>query len=226
MKQQICYCNATNRRSATPVTLYVTSIGEKMRSLLTKANAYSWVSFHIHDEEYIQLPIFNNKNNNNIKDNNKVKKLVYLTSDADDTLETLEDDAAYIIGGIVDRNRLKGVTYNKARLQGIATAKLPIKENYTLSSTHVLTVNHVFAILLQFRHTNCWKTAIENIMPTRKGKKGNNGEDNNDEDNNNEDNNDEDNNDEDSEIASINNNNNNSNENDNNNDNSFDDILK
>jgi tRNA (guanine9-N1)-methyltransferase len=46
-----------------------------------------------------------------------------LTSDAEETLETLDDNTAYIIGGIVDRNRLKGVTYNKARHQNISTAK-------------------------------------------------------------------------------------------------------
>ena len=33
------------------------------------------------------------------------KRLVYLTADANEVLESLEDDCCYIIGGIVDRNR-------------------------------------------------------------------------------------------------------------------------
>lgn len=49
----------------------------------------------------------------------------------------------YIIGGIVDRNRLKGVTYKKAQEQGIATAKLPLDKYVEMgASTRVLTVNH------------------------------------------------------------------------------------
>lgn len=66
-----------------------------------------------------------------------LKQLVYLTSDAEETLETLDPRCAYVIGGIVDRNRLKGATCNKASAQGIRTAKLPIKENFALSSTHL-----------------------------------------------------------------------------------------
>ena len=34
-------------------------------------------------------------------------KLVYLSADADDELETLREDEVYIIGGLVDRNRHK-----------------------------------------------------------------------------------------------------------------------
>ena len=49
----------------------------------------------------------------------------------------------YIIGGIVDHNRLKGVTYAKATQQGIATAKLPLDKCVAMgSATRVLTVNH------------------------------------------------------------------------------------
>jgi tRNA (guanine9-N1)-methyltransferase len=58
--------------------------------------------------------IDSNNDDNNEDKSNRIKKLVYLTSDAEHTLETLDDNTAYIIGGIVDRNRLKGVTYNKA----------------------------------------------------------------------------------------------------------------
>jgi tRNA (guanine9-N1)-methyltransferase len=49
----------------------------------------------------------------------------------------------YIIGGIVDRNRLKGATYNRAIADGIATAKLPLDDYLQMgSATRVLTVNH------------------------------------------------------------------------------------
>ena len=95
-------------------------------------------------------------------------KLVYLTSDSPHTLTTWDRSAIYIIGGIVDRNRLKGATYTKAQAQGIATAKFPLHEYVTLGSTHVLAVNHVFDILLEFQRTNDWRAAFGKVLPQRK----------------------------------------------------------
>ena len=96
------------------------------------------------------------------------KQLVYLTSDAEETLETLDPSCAYIIGGIVDRNRLKGATYKKAVSQQVRTAKLPIKENFQMKATHVLTVNHVFEILLNYSQCHSWPEAIVRVLPQRK----------------------------------------------------------
>ena len=70
--------------------------------------------------------------------------------------------------GIVDRNSLKGVTLRKANGLSIKTARLPIRENVLLSSSQVLTVNHVYSILKSFSELSCWKTAIESVLPGRK----------------------------------------------------------
>ena len=96
------------------------------------------------------------------------KQLVYLSSDAEETIETLDVNCAYIIGGIVDRNRLKGITHEKAVAQGIRTVKLPIKENFGLGATHILTVNHVFEILLNYGASGGWRQAMELVLPQRK----------------------------------------------------------
>ena len=96
-------------------------------------------------------------------------KLVYLTSDSDNTLEHLDDSKIYVIGGIVDRNRLKCATLNRAKELGIATAKLPISQHLKLFSTKVLTTNHVFEILLKYReNNNDWKQALVEVLPKRK----------------------------------------------------------
>ena len=106
-------------------------------------------------------------NNSNIT--LKPKELVYLTSDATETLHTLDKNCTYIIGGIVDRNRYKKITYDKAQYQHIRTAKLPIHEYFQLTTTHVLTVNHVFEILLNYSKYNDWYEAIKQVIPSRKG---------------------------------------------------------
>ena len=59
-------------------------------------------------------------------------KLVYLTADSDVTLKSLDPSDVYIIGGIVDRNRYKNLTLDKANKDGIRHARLPIGDYMTL----------------------------------------------------------------------------------------------
>ena len=77
-----------------------------------------------------------------------------MTSEAKDVLESIEEDKVYIVGGLVDHNRLKGITYEKAKQQGIATAQLPISDHIRVSGRKVLTVNqgtsHHISIDLSF----------------------------------------------------------------------------
>ncbi|XP_019098028.1 PREDICTED: tRNA (guanine(9)-N1)-methyltransferase-like [Camelina sativa] len=94
--------------------------------------------------------------------------LVYLTADSDTVLDDLDPKHIYIIGGLVDRNRFKGITMTKAQEQGIKTAKLPIGEYLKMSSSQVLTVNQVLEILVKFLETRDWKTAFFTVIPQRK----------------------------------------------------------
>jgi tRNA (guanine9-N1)-methyltransferase len=77
--------------------------------------------------------------------------LVYLTADSDNLITDLDTDKVYVIGGIVDHNRHKLLTYNKAKAQGIAHGRLPILEcGVKLSTSCVLTVNHVLDIIAKY----------------------------------------------------------------------------
>ncbi|KAL0306026.1 UNVERIFIED_CONTAM: tRNA (guanine(9)-N1)-methyltransferase [Sesamum radiatum] len=96
------------------------------------------------------------------------EKLVYLTADSETILDELDPKAVYIIGGLVDRNRWKGITMKKAKEQGIKTAKLPIGAYLKMSSSQVLTVNHVVEILLKFLETKDWKDSFFQVIPQRK----------------------------------------------------------
>jgi len=96
--------------------------------------------------------------------------LVYLTADSENTIDKFEEDKIYIIGGIVDRNRHKNICFNKAKEQGIAHAKFPIKENINIGDySTVLTVNQVISIILAVReHDHDWEKALKETLPLRK----------------------------------------------------------
>lgn len=99
---------------------------------------------------------------------NSAPNIVYLSSDSPHTLERLSPNTSYIIGGIVDKNRYKGLCYKRACERGIATAKLPIGEYMTMQSRTVLTVNHVVEIMLKWLETGDWAEAFLSVIPKRK----------------------------------------------------------
>lgn len=68
--------------------------------------------------------------------------IVYLSSDSDNVIDQLDATKVYIIGGLVDHNRFKGLTHRMAVDRGMAHARLPIQEHFKLETRTVLTVNH------------------------------------------------------------------------------------
>ena len=184
LKQQVMYCYGFNKRHTLPALIHLTGLGPLLSEQLVAQNhADNWLGMKMTKLEYIELTDDYALSYDDDVRAGKKKQLVYLTSDAEETIEELDKNCAYIIGGVVDRNRLKGITYKKATAQGIRTAKLPIKENYSLSATHILTVNHVFEIMLNYGSSGGWKTAMEAVLPQRKHAKaiGEEGADNADE---------------------------------------------
>ncbi|GAB5030465.1 rna (guanine-9-)-methyltransferase domain-containing [Nannochloropsis oceanica] len=156
--QQVMYVYASNKRAPSPCTIYLTELGPSMEKRLSGlAGTQNWHGFVREPRPYVEAFA------------GEREKLVYLTSDSPNSLTKWDRGAVYIIGGIVDRNRLKRVTYEKALVQGIVTARFPLQEYVTLGSTPVLTVNHVFDILLEFQHTNDWRAAFAKVLPQRKG---------------------------------------------------------
>ncbi|MCJ1471688.1 hypothetical protein MMC13_000328 [Lambiella insularis] len=94
---------------------------------------------------------------------------VYLTSDSPDTLTELKPYSTYIIGGLVDRNRHKGICYKRAMDRGVKTAKLPIGEYMEMTSRFVLATNHVSEIMLKWLELGDWGEAFLKVVPKRKG---------------------------------------------------------
>ncbi|XP_027338697.1 tRNA (guanine(9)-N1)-methyltransferase [Abrus precatorius] len=154
--QQIMYCYAVNGRCASPAHLWLTGCGGEMENGLKRIPGFDKWIIEKENRSYIEA-LHDRKEN-----------LVYLTADSDTVLEELDLKKIYVIGGLVDRNRWKGITLKKAQEQGIQTAKLPIGSFMKMSSSQVLTVNQVVEILLKFLETRDWKTSFFAVIPQRK----------------------------------------------------------
>ncbi|AET38491.1 tRNA (guanine(9)-N(1))-methyltransferase Ecym_2793 [Eremothecium cymbalariae DBVPG len=155
MSTQITRAYSSNRRQNHFAKIKVTSFNKRLKERfdvgLKDCNYQSWKNFEFVAEE--ELP------NENV---------VYLTADTDEKLETLEPGTVYIIGGIVDKNRYKGLCYNKAEKLGIPTKRLPIDEYIKLSGRKVLTTTHVIQLMLKYFDNHNWKEAFESVLPQRK----------------------------------------------------------
>lgn len=99
------------------------------------------------------------------------KDVVYLSSDSPYTLARLEPNTTYVVGGLVDKNREKGLCYRRARERGIRTARLPIGQFMVMQSRQVLATNHVVDIMLKWLEFEDWGKAFLSVIPKRKGGK-------------------------------------------------------
>ncbi|XP_020843939.1 tRNA methyltransferase 10 homolog A isoform X2 [Phascolarctos cinereus] len=157
LHKQIQRCYAENRRASHPVQYYLTSHGGQLKKIMDENDKgwVNWKDIHIKPEHYSELM--------------KKEDLVYLTSDSPNILKELDESKAYVIGGLVDHNHHKGITYKQASEHGIHHAQLPLGDFVKMNSRKVLAVNHVFEIILEYLETRDWQEAFFSILPQRKG---------------------------------------------------------
>ncbi|XP_068629626.1 tRNA methyltransferase 10 homolog A [Battus philenor] len=153
--KQILRCYSMNRRSITPLQFHVTSFGDKSKSDMSRHNGYENWDIEYHEEPYLE--VF------------PKHKLVYLSSESNNTIEHFEEDTYYIIGGLVDHNQHKGLCHNIAVEQGIRHCQLPLNKYVNMKTRKVLTIDHVFEIVLRVCEGMPWQDAILNVLPSRKG---------------------------------------------------------
>uniref|UniRef100_H3GLI3 tRNA (guanine(9)-N(1))-methyltransferase n=1 Tax=Phytophthora ramorum TaxID=164328 RepID=H3GLI3_PHYRM len=91
--------------------------------------------------------------------------LVYLSPDSPNVLEKMDPTKIYVIGGIVDKSRKKGATLNAATEAGITTVRLPIQENVPERLDHILNVNSVVDVLINFLELGDWPRTLEIALP-------------------------------------------------------------
>ena len=99
---------------------------------------------------------------------------MYLSPDGEEVMESVDPEAVYVIGGIVDGSAKPNVTRNKADGLGIRSMRLPILETLERSDKWkgqdtILTLNQVYDILINFSATGDLLAALEKSIPPRKG---------------------------------------------------------
>ena len=95
LAQQLRYCYAANKRSKNPCYFSVASLSGVTREHLDNVCGFP-------EQWKLKAFDFSDKSLEDMHRDEK-DKLVYLTSDSDNTLEHLDDSKIYVIGGIVDR---------------------------------------------------------------------------------------------------------------------------
>ncbi|XP_056607735.1 RNA (guanine-9-)-methyltransferase domain-containing protein 2 [Triplophysa dalaica] len=157
LHKQIQRCYAENRRTQHPVQFYLTSHRGQLKQIMDEINKgwVNWKDVHIKTDPFHEIM--------------SKEDLVYLTSDSPNVLQELDEAKAYVIGGLVDHNHHKGVTFDLAKKLGIAHAQLPLGSFVKMNSRKVLAVNHVFEIILAFLEKRDWKEAFFTVLPQRKG---------------------------------------------------------
>ena len=172
MVRQIVDLYSINKESSNPFRVILYGVGKQIKDGLEKSNYENWIGIEVYFKE--DFPTFDKfieeilyKDDKRPKDDIK-KNIFYLTADSENNIENIDNDATYIIGGIVDRNKYKGLTFNKAKELGINHGKFPIGDYLKLQSSQVLTTNHTFHILNEFSIKHDWKDAFVSIIPKRK----------------------------------------------------------
>ncbi|KAJ3907022.1 guanine-1-methyltransferase-domain-containing protein [Lentinula edodes] len=176
---QLAYTYSANRNASYPFTLLCTSLNGRTRDRLEAINdgAYKrWTHTEWWENSYDCLwsspgASSSTREASLTQADLDVQKqnIVYLTADSGEEIEELKPGETYIIGALVDRNRYKNLTFDKANKESIRHARLPIgKYISSLPTRKVLTVNQVFEIMLKWVETRDWEEAFNCIIPKRK----------------------------------------------------------
>ncbi|XP_043265142.1 tRNA methyltransferase 10 homolog A isoform X1 [Colletes gigas] len=154
LTKQILRCYTLNRRANAPMQFSLTGFNGKSRSHMQKHNGYEHWDVKFHTESYLDIY--------------RKEKIIYLTSESEDVIDHLEHDCVYVIGGLVDHNSHKGHCHKIAVEAGVRHGRLPLDKFLQMKARKVLTVDHVFEILLRVSEGRTWQDAFLQVLPERK----------------------------------------------------------
>ena len=132
LARQLGFAYATNRKLEYSCNLWYCGMQERLKKIYSYQHD-GWQNWDLNYTSDSFEKIETNKSN-----------IIYLSSDATETLFRPKRGEFYVIGGLVDRNFHKGFCHKKALDLGLRTAKLPLSEHVSMEQlARPLTVNHV-----------------------------------------------------------------------------------
>ncbi|KAI6175849.1 TRNA methyltransferase 10-like protein A [Aphelenchoides bicaudatus] len=152
---QLNFSYSANRRAKEPLKYHVTSLSGKTKEIFDTFPGYKTWDVFMHEEPVAEIWPAN--------------RVVYLTSDSPNVLVDLDPNKVYIIGGLLDHNSYPGLSLKIADRLNFGHARLPIDEYVKLQTRKVLTINHVFEIILRYYETKDWEKSFFTVIPKRKG---------------------------------------------------------
>ncbi|KAL4228469.1 tRNA methyltransferase 10 C [Mactra antiquata] len=144
--QQISLCLTENTQHLQPLNVHITSVHANKR-ISYKHQSGSLVPATFHEEHF--MDIFPRD------------KLAYLSPDGV-PMTKFDPDLIYIIGGLVDRNIRKRLTYSCAKESGIKCYSLPLDRYVKIRETarKQLNINTVFSIMQNMYYYKSWEEAF------------------------------------------------------------------
>lgn len=97
-----------------------------------------------------------------------MEKIVVLSPDAEEDIETIDSSLVYIIGGLVDRTVTKNETWVQANHLNIKRLRLPFLKYIPEYTNPILNVNTVIEVLAHWMVSKDWSSALKECVPQRK----------------------------------------------------------
>ncbi len=152
LSHQIRECYGMLKRMRDPFGLHVTGLSDGFHALLKMLCCEQWnVGFHHAD----------------LNDVFSHEEMVYLSPDATDALSVLEPSTVYVIGGLVDRTRIRGASQHRASAIGVRSVRLPLAEHGFQGIPRDLNVTTVFKVLTLVSTGMPWPAALTEAIPRR-----------------------------------------------------------
>jgi len=153
------------------VQLYITSITGAVKDALERYQ-HGYQNWDAHCTEKHWTEVFRDNDDGSKLNSN----IVYLTGDSSDVVPKCSEIQAanngiFIIGGLIDHNRHKGLALERAQLHSVKHGQLPIGEYIRMCQRRILAIPHVFEIMLFAANGtigDCWNDIFKKVIPSRK----------------------------------------------------------
>jgi tRNA (guanine9-N1)-methyltransferase len=157
LTSQLAYCYSLNKKVDNPFAFHFCSYSGELRKYLEHMGSKNWL-IYTHEPSLPDIEEFATQ----FED-----KMVYLSPDSDNVLDTINKNTLYIIGGLVDKPVSRNQSLSRAKVYNIPHARLPLEDYISDINNTVLNVNTVIEIISGYIKHNDWYKAISEVIPKR-----------------------------------------------------------